>query len=408
MITLPQLLIALGCGLILGIEREHRKANQLAFAGVRSISLTAVLGVLAQATDLALPAGLLIAALCIISYLRSTKNDLSVTTQLAFFLSFVIGAISLDNPEIAAAAAVIVALTLNWRRDLHRFAQVTLKATELRDALLLAAAALVALPLLPNEPLRWLLGANPRRLWGLVVVLMCLQAAGYIALRLTGPRLGLALSGFGSGFVSSTATTAAMGLRAKQQPELLQACVSGALLSTVATFVLLLVVTVTVAPSQLASLSPTIISALVCACVMAGVSMLGKHEHGNYVQPEGHAFSVREAIIFALILTTATALVALANDYFGNAAVQLSAALAGLVDVHAASASILTLSLGKNGAQVDYLLAILIAASTNTVSKIVAAGLSGGRQFALRTGAGLLCILIAAWLPYLWHIFMAS
>lgn len=411
MITLPQLLIALGCGLIIGIERERRKTDRRAFAGVRSFSLTAVLGALSHATELAIPAALLIAGLSIVSYQQINKNEPSVITQLALFLSFVIGAVSLTYPEVAAAAAVIVALTLNWRNDLHHFAQVQLSSAELRDALLLAAAALVALPLLPNEPLRWLLGANPRRLWGLVVVLMCLQAAGYIALRVVGPRLGLALSGFGSGFVSSTATTAAMGLRAKQQPALLHACVSGALLSTVATFVLLFVVTVTVAPSQLASLSPSIFSALLCACLMAGISMLGIRDHGNYVQPEGHAFSLREALVFAFILTTATALVALANDHFGSAAVQLSAALAGLVDVHAAAASLLTLSLGTNSeesgasaAQVDYLLAILVATSTNTVSKIVAASISGGKQFAIRTGAGLLCILAAAWLPYFWRL----
>ncbi len=400
MITLPQLLIALGCGLILGVERERRKLgrNRPAFAGVRSFALTSLLGALAHAADLAWLAGILIAALGVISYLRAEAIDPGITTELALFLSFLIGVTSLDNPSIAAAAAVVIAMTLNWRSDLHRFVRSTLRATELRDALLLAAAALVALPLLPNLALPWLLGANPRRLWGLVVVLMSLQAAGYIALRIAGPRLGLALSGFGAGFVSSTATTAAMGLRAKQHPELLQACVAGALLSTVATFVLLFIVTLTIAPSQLAVLAPSLCSALLCALVLSGVTLFGKQRHEPYAPPQGHAFSLREAIVFALILTTTTTLVALANDYLGKTAVLLGAALAGLVDVHAAAGSLLTLA-GK-GAQVDCLLAILIATSTNTVSKIVAAALAGGPAFALRTGAGLLLILCAAWLPW--------
>ncbi|MBI3231013.1 MAG: MgtC/SapB family protein [Burkholderiales bacterium] len=410
MVTLPQLLIAFGCGLIIGIERERRKGlgYRRAFAGVRSFALTSVLGVLANSMQLALVGGLLIVALCAISYWRKEPDDPGITTQLALFISFLLGANALHNPTVSAAAAVITAMTLHWRNDVHRFLRVQLKASELRDALMLAAAALVALPLLPNESLPWLMGANPRRLWGLVVVLMCLQAAGYVALRITGPHLGLALSGFGSGFVSSTATTAAMGLRAKEQPELIQACVAGALLSTVATFLLLLVVTLTIAPSQLSTLAPSFLSALLCACLVAGASLLGKHHSGKYVQPHGHAFSIRQAIAFALILTCATAAVAFAHNYFGATAVLLGAALAGLVDVHAAAGSLLSLVDSKGTlSQANCLLALLLAISSNTASKMIAAWLAGNKAYAWRTSSGLLLILLAAWLPYLLHLLWA-
>ncbi len=91
-------------------------------------------------------------------------------------------------------------------------ARFKLSRTEWGDALLLAGAMLV-LPLLPNEGVGWLFGANPYRLWSLVIVLMAVQAAGHFALRLAGPAMGLALSGLASGFISSTATIAAMGAR---------------------------------------------------------------------------------------------------------------------------------------------------------------------------------------------------
>ena len=165
---------------------------------------------------------------------------------------------------MSAGTAVIVAGLLAARSSLHRFSKQLLSTTELRDGLVLAGAALVVLPLLPNQSIAWLAGANPRRIWGLVVLLMTLQAVGYIALRIGWARLGYALSGLASGFVSSTATIAAMGLKARQQPELRNACVSGALFSNVATIPQLFLVAAAIHPAALATLAPSLLAGLAC------------------------------------------------------------------------------------------------------------------------------------------------
>jgi uncharacterized membrane protein (DUF4010 family) len=78
---------------------------------------------------------------------------------------------------------------------------------------MLAGLALVLLPLLPDAPLAWLGGMRARPLASLVLLILALQAAGHVALRLLGPRFGLAAAGFFGGFVSSTATIAAFGAR---------------------------------------------------------------------------------------------------------------------------------------------------------------------------------------------------
>lgn len=57
---------------------------------------------------------------------------------------------------------------------------------------------------------------DPGRILTLVVMFIGLEAAGYVALRLAGPQLGLALSGLASGFVSSTGTIATLGSRARK------------------------------------------------------------------------------------------------------------------------------------------------------------------------------------------------
>src|SRR5436309_13762384 len=143
-------------------------------------------------------------------------------------------------------------MILAARSELHRFSTVLLTESELRDALLLGGAALVVLPVVPTTHVAWLGGVDPRRLWALVVLLITLQAAGYVALRIAGARLGLAISGLASGFISSTATIAAMGLRAPREPRRLGACVSGAVFSNIATVLQLVVVTVAIHPPALA------------------------------------------------------------------------------------------------------------------------------------------------------------
>lgn len=405
-IDFSALLVALGCGLLIGIDRERHKGSGAGrkFAGVRSFALTALCGALAQSLQLAVVGGVLVLGLCLISHWRSSADDPGITTEVALFLCYLVGVAALSQREIAAGSAVVIAVLLHLRHDLHQFSRETLKEHEVRDGLMLAAAALVALPLLPNEPAKWLLGANPRRLWGLVVILMSLQAAGYIALRIKGPHLGLALSGFGSGFVSSTATVAAMGARYRSQPALLASCVAAALFSTVATFILLLVVGVTVAPTLLPELAPSMLAGLLSSALVAWWAMRGQTTASAAALPEGRAFSFKEALIFAIFLSVATALMTLANQHFGATALGISTTLAGFADVHAACASLLTLAVsGKLDAQ-QALLPLLLAVSSNTVSKIVAAWVAGGAAYGARVGAGLLLVLVCTWLPWLWSM----
>ena len=103
-----------------------------------------------------------------------------------------------------------------------------LSETELNDALILAAAALVLLPLAPDQYLGPFNALNPRTIWKIVILIMSISATGYISLRVMGPRIGLPITGLTSGFVSSAATISSMGARAAQDPNLLWGAVAGA------------------------------------------------------------------------------------------------------------------------------------------------------------------------------------
>ena len=59
---------------------------------------------------------------------------------------------------------------------------------EVHDGLLFAAAALIILPLIPNQGLGPNNAFNPSVVWRLVVIVMAVQGAGYVAMRIMGPR----------------------------------------------------------------------------------------------------------------------------------------------------------------------------------------------------------------------------
>jgi uncharacterized membrane protein (DUF4010 family) len=404
--TLLGLGVALGCGLLIGIERERRKGSgpTRALAGVRTFTLAALAGALAQALAQPLLVGAgaaLILTLAAIAHFRERRvRDPGVTTELALFVTFLLGVTAIEHPSVAAGGAVVVVSMLAARSQLHRFSTDVLSATELRDALLFAGAALVVLPLVPNQPIDWLAGVDPRRLWGLVVLLMGLQAAGYVTLRVAGARVGLPLSGLASGFVSSTATIAAMGTRARAQPALVSACVSGALFSNVATLIHLAVVAAAVYPPALPVIAPSLGVGTVAAAMVAALSLRtpppGIHAH----RPSGRAFSLAAALLFASILTAVMATVSFAIARYGEAAAGAGIALAGFVDVHAAAASAVSLAAGGKIPASAVLLPVLIAFTTNTISKLVAAWGTGGRGYALRVAGGLLVLAAAVWAPW--------
>jgi uncharacterized membrane protein (DUF4010 family) len=398
---------ALGAGLLIGIERERRKGTgaHRALAGVRTFTLVSLAGAASGFLGsplLEFAGAALVAALGAISHWRERSRDPGVTTEIALFITYLIGLIAIRLPVIAAGASVLVAGLLAARRALHRFSVELLTESELRDGLLLAALALIVLPLLPDAAIPWL-GASPRRIVALVVTFLALQASGYVALRIAGPRLGLALSALVSGFVTSTGTIAALGTRSRSDARLLSACVSGALFSCIATVVLLAIVVAAVYPPALVSVGTSLALALIAALAAAMLALLRQQRTTSKPHAlAGRPFNILHALGFAAILVGVTAVMRFVNARFGYAGAEIAAALSGVFDVHASATS--TLSLAASGAlpRAAVLLPILVAFSTNTLSKLVAAFATGGIRYGLPVGSGLVAIALAAWAPLLW------
>jgi uncharacterized membrane protein (DUF4010 family) len=406
--TLTSLALALGLGLLIGVDRERRKGSGPTrhFAGIRTFALVSLAGAVAQLLAqpwITLVAAVLVAALAVISHLKDRSKDPGVTTEIALFVTFMLGVLTVDHPVVAAAGGVVVAGLLAARTPLQRFSIHTLSDQELRDALVLAGAALVILPLAPNVPLAWMGGVNPRTVWLLVVLIMGVQSVGHIGLRLLGSRLGLPLSGLVAGFVSSTATIAAMGARARKQPDVRTACIAAAWLSTVATALQIGLIALALQPTALRSLGPVLGCALAMALALGLVAMWRSEWLADDGHVKGRAFSLLQSIGLALVLSGITAAVAWVQGTFGVMATYAVTALAGFADAHSAAAAAISLSAHGNAEPATVLTAVLLAFSTNTVSKIVAAYVAGGARFGTTISLGLVAVVAAAWLPWGWE-----
>jgi uncharacterized membrane protein (DUF4010 family) len=397
------LVVALGIGLLIGAERERRKGEGPARspAGIRTFAVASLAGAVSfmvgSGISLAVVASGVI-ALVAIAYWRGHNDDPGLTTEIALVLTVLLGGLSAQQPALAGAIAVIVAALLAWRTRLHRFVRSVLTERELNDILIFAGATFVVLPLVPNRPMGPYGALNPHSIWILVVLVMAISGAGYVAVRLLGTRFGLPIAGLASGFVSSTATIAAMGARARTSPEITAAAVAGAVLSTVATIAQLAVVLGATSWPTLRMLSISLAGAGAAAVIYGAVfTVIALRRTADDEAARGRAFNLGTALLFGLTLSCIVVASAMLQDWFGENGIILAAALAGFADTHSAAIAVASLVATGKLSAADAALPILAGLSTNTISKLVLAGTSGGSAFAVRVIPGLILVVLAAW-----------
>ena len=396
------LAVALGIGLLLGAERERRKAAGHRVAeGIRTFALVALVGAVAELLGgglvLAAAAGV-VGALVLLAYALGDKGGPGITTEVAVLVTLLLGALAIHAPQLAAAVGVAAAVILTLRESIHAFVRSTLTETELRDGLLFAAAALVVLPLLPDRAVDAYGVVNPAATWRIVVIFMAISALGHVAVRVLGARVGLPVAGFFAGFVSSAAATGSMAALAKREPGLLLGAAGSAILAGVASLLFLLVLVGSTSLSVVERLAIPLGAAAVAAAVYAAIlAFRSIHAEAPQEAGPGRAFDLRTAIGFAVAITAISFVAAFLTDRFGSSALVAAAAIAGLADTHAVAISAASLAVGGRVSPAEAALAILAAFTANQVAKLfLTATLARGRFLAF-VGGGLGLMVAAAW-----------
>ena len=402
------LAVALGCGLLVGIERERRKGtgSTRALAGVRTFALVCVLGaggMLSGESGLVAVGALLVAALCVVSHARDRSRDPGVTTEIALFLTYLIGVLSVWTLPLAAAMAVTLTALLAARKRLHHFANRWLQPGEVRDGIILGALVLIALPLMPDRPL-WGDVLNPYLTTQLLALLLAIQSLAHLSRRLLEARQAVMLSSVASGFVSSTATIASMGMAVREGRGGARLMAGAGLLSCVATFPQMLVVALAIQPAWLKVLWWPALAGTLVALLWGGWLVRGAPPDGaaTRAHPAGESrmFSLRGALLVAALLTSVQALVYGLRLWLGQAGALGGTVLASVVDLHSSAAAVLALSTpGEPGIGFT---ALMLAVGVHGVSKAATAGFAGGMRYLGWLAPGLFlhtlaCIAGLAW-----------
>lgn len=403
--TLRILLTALGIGLMIGVVRErmHSGTGTLA-AGTRTHALVSLLGCVGWMIDPAafLVCALLVGALTCAAYWQTAREDAGLTGEIALLLTVVLGGLSVRNNSLAAALGVMVALLLLAKAPMQKLSRELITERELQDGLMLGAAALVVMPLLPTSPLDPWGAVSPTTIWRIVVLVMAVGMFGHVAQRLFGARWGLPIAGFFSGFASSSAAVTGMGQRAREDSAHTMACASAALLANLASLLLFLAVVGAVSPLLLRSALPSLAAAVLALLVVAGFLLWRAHQGAVVAAPDtGRAFKLSQALLIAALIAGVSLLAAWLGDVFGSAGVLVTTMLVALAEVHAAAAGVAQLQVSGTVPLHVANYGILGVLSASALAKTVLAFASGGKRYGLQVGLGLIAMTSAAWLGLL-------
>lgn len=404
-----RLAVALAIGLIIGVERgwkQRAEPEGERAAGLRTLALSGLLGGIWGALVLATapgPWGIAALAVAFLAYTAVLavfryremvdEGSFGATTVVAGMIAFALGALAVvGDPRAAAAAGVAATLLLALKAGLHAWLE-RLTWEELRSGLILLAMTVILLPLLPDRELSPWFPVNPREVWLITIFIAALSFAGYVAIRVAGPRFGILLSGIAGGLVSSTAVTVSMAQMARQHPAhgglFAAATVLAGAVMTLRVLIVVGVINVDLVPLLA---PPLVLATLVQAGAGGFLAWRGgwQSEATEGLQLR-NPLDLVSALKFGALLAVIMALANAAAAVAGSAGAYVLAAISGIVDVDAISLSMARLAPGKLPAT-SAVIAILIAVAVNSAAKATLAASAGGFTYA----RPLVVVLVAA------------
>lgn len=396
---------ALALGLLVGLEREWVQAKPL---GVRTFGIVALFGGLCallvdETGPIVIAAGLV--TLGIILWTGVRREDLKgMTTLAAAPAVFLVGAASVAGYRLeAVVVAGALTLVLHWKESLHQLVE-RLGAHDLEIIARFVLISLVILPVLPDRAYGPYAAFNPFQTWFLVVLIVAINLAGYLAVRLLGPRTGTWLEGVLGGLISSTATTFRYAALSRARTSAGSAAALVVLIASVVVYARMVLEVVVVAPALVWSiLWPALaFSGLMLAMIWAIRTRSPGDQRSPALESENPA-GLKVALSFAALYVALRHGVAIADEHLGEQAIYAVAMLSGLMEIDALTLSVSRLHAAGEISNATAWRAMFLASLSNLAFKVGVASFLGApamRRRLLAAGAVALpagFLVVIAW-----------
>jgi uncharacterized membrane protein (DUF4010 family) len=384
------LLVALLIGALIGTERQRRLVEEKVrgVAGLRTFILISMLGALSATLAAHYGPGFAIAALASFTILvgigyaasASYLGRIDFTAAVAAIVTFALGMLSTfrESMLLAVALAIITTWVLATRAITHRYVEALCEA-DLLDTLKMGIIALVIYPLLPDTPLDPQGVLSPREIWLFVVLVSLIGYIGYVLIRILGAERGLVLTGFLGGLASSTAVTSAMAAEVKGNSNVLSSAVFATVVASCTMFPRMLFIVLVVNREIFLPLLPPLLAMTAVGLLLAYMLLRRSPPLDREVEVKD-PFKIVPALKFGVFFAVVLLVSKLASTYFGDAGAYAASMVAGLADVDAITLTMSTLAKSTLDPKTA-VIAITLAAMTNTLVKLLIAYLMGTRTF---------------------------
>lgn len=384
-------LLSLAIGLLIGIERERSHHEVVKQLGVRTFILFALLGTVAALMNqflLTLAITVFVFLLILSSYFRSTdvarrkEVDIGITTELSGAMVYCMGYLVPTFPLLSIILGAVVLFILLERERLHYFARNKIKPYEIESGILLIIFLLGIVPVLPNHALDpWGL-LQLRNIGILLGTIAMIQFAGYIAVHLFGERLGIALTGFLGGLVSSTAVYASFPSMLRSYPDFMPAIISSGIFAVIAmlleVLVILFVASSTLFLAILLPLGGMIFVGIIVSLMLLRHSRITERFPAEIANPLQIVPLLRITFLIAMTLIFIT----LAKRMVGSEAMFLISFLGGLFEIHGVSLATALLYLDQHLTLKESRLILSVAISATFISKLFLLWMFSPKSFA--------------------------
>jgi uncharacterized membrane protein (DUF4010 family) len=383
---------ALGIGLLIGIVRERMSEEDHSTAGIRTHALIAILGSSTWFLGIYvfLSTLFILGLLTVFAYRATSSKDPGLTGEVSSLLTFILSALSMEKIGLATSLGVFCSILIQAKSSIHKLTKEILTEGEVNDGLLLLASVLIILPILPDQAIDPWKVIIPGKIWTIVLIIMISGMMGHILKRILGEKLGFPLAGFFSGFISSTATIAQFGAKAKENTGTVYQYSGPALLANLSSLLLLASILGTTSPFFLKSVAPGLGTGIVFFLIIIFITLRKTFLFSSFSGPhESRAFKLSHALSVALAITFVSSLSGLTHYYFGEMGVIVSTSIVAVVELHSAAIGLAQLSLTQIESNSFAKISLFFILLTSSFGKIGLAYVSGGRKYAAQIALGL-------------------